>query len=96
MTRYSGFIAQEVEEAANAVGYDFSGIDSPKGDDDIYGLRYAEFVTPLVKAIQELEQKIEEQELTFEQQEKVIKDYEQAFAELNARLTRLQGTSQVD
>ncbi len=51
---YSGFIAQEVETAANETGYDFSGVDKPKNENDLYGLRYAEFVVPLVKAVQEL------------------------------------------
>lgn len=57
---FSGFIAQEVEQAAKAAGYDFSGVDKPKNVNDIYGLRYAEFVVPLVKAVQELQQKIDE------------------------------------
>jgi len=52
--RMTGFIAQEVEQAAATAGYDFSGVDKPKNDDDYYGLRYAEFVVPLVKAVQEL------------------------------------------
>jgi hypothetical protein len=52
--RYTGFIAQEVEEAARAVGFDFSGVDAPDNENDLYGLRYAEFVVPLVKAVQEL------------------------------------------
>jgi len=56
----SGFIAQEVEEAAAALGYDFSGVDKPKNEQDLYGLRYAEFVVPLVKAVQELQQQVEE------------------------------------
>ncbi len=50
----TGFIAQEVEEAAQSLGYEFSGVDAPKNADDLYGLRYAEFVVPLVKAVQEL------------------------------------------
>jgi hypothetical protein len=50
----SGFIAQEVEVAAAALGYQFSGIDAPKNDSDYYGLRYGIFVVPLVKAVQEL------------------------------------------
>ena len=48
----SGFIAQEVEQAAKELGYDFSGVDAPKNDKDFYGLRYAEFTVPLVKAVQ--------------------------------------------
>jgi len=58
--RYSGFIAQEVEAAAKAASYDFSGVDAPKNEDDYYGLRYAEFVVPLVKAVQEQQEMIEQ------------------------------------
>jgi len=50
----TGFIAQDVESVANQLGFDFSGIDKPKTESDHYGLRYAEFVVPLVKAVQEL------------------------------------------
>lgn len=50
----TGFVAQEVEAAALAVGYDFHGVDKPKNEDCHYGLRYAEFVVPLVKSVQEL------------------------------------------
>ena len=57
---YTGFIAQEVEKAANEVGFNFSGVDAPKNENDFYGLRYAEFVVPLVKAVQEQQKVIEE------------------------------------
>ncbi len=53
----SGFMAQEVEQAAKELGYEFNGVDEPKNDGDHYGLRYAMFVVPLVKAVQELEEK---------------------------------------
>jgi hypothetical protein len=52
--KFSGFIAQEVEGAANRTGYDFSGVDKPVNGKGLYGLRYSEFVVPLVKAVQEL------------------------------------------
>jgi len=58
--RQSGFLAQDVEEAAASVGYDFSGVDKPKNENDFYGLRYAEFVVPLVKGMQEQQELIEE------------------------------------
>ncbi len=58
--RFSGFLAQEVEATANKIGYDFSGVDKPKNSKDIYGLRYSEFVVPLVKAVQELSKKNDE------------------------------------
>ncbi|CAN5554763.1 hypothetical protein BH10BAC2_BH10BAC2_40860 [soil metagenome] len=51
---YTGFVAQEVEKAADKLGYDFSGVYKPQNDKDPYGLSYAEFVVPLVKAVQEL------------------------------------------
>jgi len=54
----TGFIAQEVEAAAAESGFNFHGIDKPKNKNDYYGLRYAEFVVPLVKAVQEQEEKI--------------------------------------
>jgi trimeric autotransporter adhesin len=57
---FSGFVAQEVEKAAKEIGYDFSGIDKPQNEKDFYGLRYAEFVVPLVKAMQEQQAMIEE------------------------------------
>src|SRR5260221_3422137 len=55
----AGFIAQEVEKAALDLGYDFSGVDKPDGKDDFYGLRYAEFTVPLVKAVQEQQNMID-------------------------------------
>jgi hypothetical protein len=57
---FSGFAAQEVEAAAAASGYEFSGVDKPKNDKDFYGLRYGDFVVPLVKAMQEQQKMIEE------------------------------------
>jgi hypothetical protein len=48
----TGFVAQDVEAIAKNIGYEFSGLDVDESG--IYGLRYAEFVTPLVKAVQEL------------------------------------------
>lgn len=50
----TGFIAQEVEKAAQKLNFEFSGVDKPKNQNDLYGLRYAEFTVPLVKAVQEL------------------------------------------
>jgi len=58
--RFSGFLAQDVEQTAKEVGYNFSGVDAPKNDKDSYGLRYAEFVVPLVKGMQEQQEMIEE------------------------------------
>jgi trimeric autotransporter adhesin len=70
---FSGFVAQEVEQAAKDVNYDFSGVDKPKNENDFYGLRYAEFVVPLVKAMQEQQQIINELRKRLDELEKKAK-----------------------
>ncbi|MBK6347411.1 MAG: tail fiber domain-containing protein [Bacteroidales bacterium] len=60
--RMTGFIAQEVAKASAEIGYDFNGVDKPETADGLYSLRYTEFVMPLVKAVQELNEKIVIQE----------------------------------
>lgn len=64
----TGFIAQEVEALATRIKYKFSGVDAPKNGKDLYGLRYAEFVVPLVKAMQEQQQMID----TLKQQNELL------------------------
>jgi len=81
--RYTGFLAQEVEKAAQTVNYDFSGVDVPQHKRDNYSLRYAEFVVPLVKAVQELDEKNEKLEEENNEKDEKITD-------LEARLTRLE------
>jgi hypothetical protein len=58
--RYTGFIAQDVEQSAKEINYDFSGVIKPQNEKDHYSLAYSEFVVPLVKAVQEQQQMIEE------------------------------------
>ena len=70
----TGFIAQEVEDAAKKVGYDFSGIEKPQNEKDHYSLRYAEFTVPLVKAVQEQQKMIEDLKKLLEQQMKINED----------------------
>ena len=57
--RETGFIAQEVEEVANTLGYTFNGIIQPQSENDHYQLSYATFVVPLVQAVQEQQELIE-------------------------------------
>ncbi len=52
--RQSGFIAQEVLEAAKKAGYDFNGVHVPENPTDNYSISYEKLVVPLVKAVQEL------------------------------------------
>jgi len=58
-TIHSGFVAQDVEKAAADAGFNFSGVDKPTTPDGLYGLRYEDFVVPLVKAVQEQQHQIE-------------------------------------
>ncbi len=56
--KMTGFLAQEVAQAALETNYDFSGVQKPSNPDDLYSLRYSEFVVPLVKAVQELNEEL--------------------------------------
>lgn len=76
MEVYSGFVAQEVEKAAMETGYDFSGLDAPRSEWGLYGLRYAEFVVPLVKAVQEQQSIIENQQKQIDELLRRIKELE--------------------
>lgn len=69
MQRRTGFIAQEVEKLVAKSGYVFGGVDVPKSPADLYGIRYSEFVVPLVKAVQELSVIVEEQHAQIQEQQ---------------------------
>jgi hypothetical protein len=79
---YSGFVAQDVEEAAKKLGYEFSGVDKPESKDGLYGLRYADFVVPLVKAVQELSKENEELKKKDEDLRKEVAELRQMMLEL--------------
>jgi len=85
--RQTGFIAQEVAAAADAVGFDFNGVDRPRREGGIYGLAYSSFVVPLVKAVQELNT---EKEALSER----LAAQERELAELRSMLERI--TSQTN
>lgn len=70
--RQSGFIAQEVVQAALESKYDFNGVHIPKDENDNYSLAYSQFVVPLTKAIQELSTLVEAQQQKIEQLENMI------------------------
>lgn len=67
---YTGFVAQDVEAAARRLNYDFSGVDKPQDANGLYKLRYAEFVVPLVKSVQELYTQNEQLKKQIELQQK--------------------------
>jgi len=85
-TRYTGFVAQEVEVAADKTGYDFSGVQKPSNEKDTYAVRYAEFVVPLVKAVQELASANELLVVTNKELEARINTINIRMAEIEKRL----------
>ncbi|MFT3705598.1 MAG: tail fiber domain-containing protein [Agriterribacter sp.] len=71
---YTGFVAQDVEAAAKKINYDFSGVYVPQNENDVYGLSYSDFVVPLVKAVQQLnDSKDSLQELVMSLEERLAK-----------------------
>ncbi|MGB4850614.1 MAG: tail fiber domain-containing protein [Saprospiraceae bacterium] len=72
--KMSGFLAQDVEKAAKDAGYDFSGVQKPANPDELYSLRYSDFVMPMVKAIQELNDQNKTQQQMIEKQNQIIED----------------------
>jgi trimeric autotransporter adhesin len=76
-TIYTGFLAQEVEAAVVASGQkEFSAVLKPQHAKDHYSLRYAEFVVPLVKAVQQQQQIIDKQKEKIETLEQRLKALE--------------------
>jgi trimeric autotransporter adhesin len=73
----SGFVAQDVEIAAKEAGYDFSGVDAPKNENDFYGLRYGDFVVPLVKTVQEQQVIIDKQKQDITDLQKRLRSLEE-------------------
>lgn len=70
--RYNGFLAQEVEQVAKSIGYDFSGVIKPVNEKDHYKMDYSDFVVPMVKAIQEQQQMIQDQQKQIEELKKMV------------------------
>jgi predicted RNase H-like nuclease (RuvC/YqgF family) len=70
-TRFTGLLAQEVEQAMQESGYtNFTGIDVPKNNKEVYALRYLDFIMPMIKSIQEQQKIIEAQSQKIETLEK--------------------------
>jgi len=70
----NGFIAQEVSKAAEDLNFNFYGISKPKNENSNFSLRYAAFVVPIVKAIQEQQDIIESQNKKLDRQSQDIED----------------------
>ena len=83
--KLTGFIAQEVEQAANEVGYDFDGVQRPKNEGDHYTLGYSTFVVPLVKAVQEQQEQLVSQQRIIAAQQQAIEHLENRMKALENR-----------
>lgn len=77
--RQTGFIAQEVEEAARAISFDFDGVHHPVEANDTYTLGYELFTLPLIQAVKE--------------QEAVIIELETVNAELRRRVAEVEAAA---
>jgi len=91
--RRTGFIAQEVEKAAEQSHYNFSGINKPESEKDHYSLSYEAFVVPLVKGMQEQQLIIEnmQKELVVQKEinSQVMKSFNALQQEINTIKSRL-------
>ena len=87
---YTGLVAQDVEKAAKELNYDFSGVDAAKNDKDLYGLRYAQFVVPLIKSVQELSKLNDNKDSKINDQQKQIDDLQKQLNDLKTLVLQIQ------
>jgi hypothetical protein len=88
--KFSGFLAQDVEQAAKQANYNFSGITVPKNSKELYTLSYEQFVVPLVKAVQELNSRNEAQKITNEELKLAIEELKVTNEQLMKRMKKLE------
>lgn len=70
-----GLVAQDVENTLDKLGkttQDFAGVVVPNEDTKTYGLRYEEFIAPLIKVVQEQNKKINDLESRLEKLEELL------------------------
>lgn len=94
--RQSGFLAQEVEQAAKEVNYDFNGLHKPNDENDNYGLAYSQFVVPLVKAVQEQQNMIEQQKACIEKLQAELENQKNSNQLMQEKLMGVNGINQLD
>jgi len=86
---YNGFVAQEVELAAKELNFEFSGVDKPGTDDGLYGLRYDNFISPLVKSVQELSKKNDEKDSLISDFQVIVDDLQSLTSDLQNQINDL-------
>ena len=85
--RRDGLIAQDVQQTMKELGLEFSGLIIDDDADKTLNLAYAEFVIPLINAVQELN--VKNQQLQQKNQ-----DFEQALLELKVEIEKLKQSIQ--
>ena len=91
---HQGILAQEVSETMKKLNIDedqFFGIN--KDEDGYYNACFGEFITPLIKAVQELDEKqskrINELENTVKTQQNLLNDLMQQTEKVSRKITNL-------
>ncbi len=83
--RQTGFIAQDVEAAAQAISFDFDGVHHPVDAHDTYTLGYELFTLPLIQAVKEQEAVILELEAVNEELRRRVAEVEAAANNTSVR-----------
>jgi hypothetical protein len=77
-----GFLAQDVEAAARASGWTFPGVNPPKNEQEVYTIRYTDFIMPMTKAIQELSEENTQLKAENEELRALIQSFESRLSAL--------------
>ena len=72
------------------MGFDFAGVSAPENETDLYGIRYAQFVVPLVKAMQEQQEMIDGQQEVIDGQQATIEQQKSDYLLLLKRIEALE------
>ncbi|HUH35747.1 MAG TPA: tail fiber domain-containing protein [Moheibacter sp.] len=86
----TGFLAQDVEKAAQALNYDFDGVIAPKNENDYYTLSYSQFVVPLVQAVKEQQEMILAQELKTDNLDSALQKHQMMIEDIQNKMTALE------
>jgi trimeric autotransporter adhesin len=78
----TGFIAQQVAQAAKELNYNFSGVQAPINGKGLYSLQYSSFVVPMIKAIKEEDERIEKLEIENNKLQKEIQELKKIVTNL--------------
>lgn len=91
----TGFLAQDIEKAANEIGYDFDGLHKPDASNpsDNYSVAYSQFIMPLVKSVQEQQSEIEKLKAENAALKTVSANQKQTLDAIEARLSKLEKSS---